>query len=390
MRRNNIVLVLLLLTLLALLCSCANSPEEDNLQAWLESAQLDAQETPDELYAKALQEEILTIYTISTRITSTKTSFEKQYPGLRVQVVDVRSTEMIEMLINNYERGDYACDVVICNDNNGEFFEKILQQQIAFPYFPYDIVPMLKENHTENELVFLDELQMFYYNSKVFAQCPIENIWQLCEPQYQGKIYMPSPLRSFSTYGFCAMSLTQSEALAQAYYDYCGNALVIPADKTAAEIFWEALAPNIHFTNSSDEVAEAVGNTDDTAFFGLMISSKERLKTVGYHMEPIYRLAPFAASSASTSITIAAGAQNINTAKLFVRWLLGETDGTGEGYTPYQTPGTWSPRTDVPDGSDVPLEDVDLIWLDKRYMQQNRSSINEFLSEILLINSEEN
>ena len=44
-----------------------------------------------ELYDKALEEGTIIVYTVSTRTVDVKESFEKEYPGLTVEVRDLRS-----------------------------------------------------------------------------------------------------------------------------------------------------------------------------------------------------------------------------------------------------------------------------------------------------------
>ena len=377
--------ITLFLGSLMMLTACTSEADKTGqvMQEWLQTARLTAEETPEELYQKALLEDTLVIYTITTRITEVKKSFEEQYPGLYVEVRDVRSTEMDDMVTANAATSRYECDIVICNDNSAELTETLVDTGLIYPYIPYDIAPKLKKGHGEEQLYYLDEAQLLYYNTAIYDTVPIQNIWELCEEQYKGKIYMPSPMRSFSTYGFCAMVLSESDALAQAYLDYAGTVLDVPKGKTASEVFLEKLTQNVQFSNSSDEVVEAIGSAVGTGHFGIMISSKERLRAVGYHMAPVYQMNPFSGSYASTSIMVAGGSRNISSAKLFIRWLLGETDGTGEGYKPYQTAGTWSPRDDVPDGNDVPQSEIDLLWLDKNYMKENRDYLNSFFEGLL-------
>jgi len=383
MRKRFFYALLGLFILLTASCAPQVDKKTKAMYTWLQTANLSAQETPQELYQKALEEDTLVVYTITSRITEVKKSFEAQYPGLYVEVQDVKSGEILGMVQENYASGRFACDIVICNDNNAEPSAALVDTRIIYPYIPFDIAPKLKEGHGEDQLYFLDEAQMIYYNSAIYNKVPIQNIWELCEEQYKNKVYMPTPLRSSSTYGFCAMILSRPEEMAQAYRDYAGKTLEVPEGKNAAEVFLERLVQNVLFTNSSDEVVEAIGSVAGTGPFGIMISSKHRLKEVGYHVEPIYRLNPFCGSYAYTSVMIAGGARNINSAKLFVRWLLGETDGTGEGYKPYQTSGTWSARMDVPDGNDVAQSEIDLLWLDKEYMKKNREYITAFYESLL-------
>lgn len=376
---NRIKAIILCISVLLLTTGCGG----DKKAEWLKDADLSAEETSDELYEKALKEDTLVIYSISTRITEVKQSFERQYPGLAVEVIDVRSDSIVNMVESDNNSGKSGSDIVICNDNSGELSEKLIDTGFIYPYIPYDIAPKLRAGHGGRELLFLDEAQLLYYNSEVYNENPITNIWELCEEQYRGKIYMPSPLRSYSTYGFCAMTMSKSEELRKAYSDYSGTELEIPDGKTAAEVFWEKLSVNVCFTNSSDETAEALGSATGKAHFGLMISSKQRLKGVGYHFEPIYKLNPFSGSYASTSVMITAGSKNISSAKLFIRWLLGEADGSGEGALPYKTEGTWSVRNDVSDGNAMPLSEIDLLWLDKDYMKKNKDCIAEFFTNIV-------
>ena len=75
--------------------------------------------------------------------------------------------------------------------------------------------------------------------------------------------------------------------------------------------------------------------------------------------------------------------QNINSAKLFIRYLLGETDGKGEGILPFTTLGTWSAREDVADGDIVPLSQLDVKYLNKKFIYENRQNIIEFWETIL-------
>ena len=288
------------------------------------------------------------------------------------------------MVLENYRNENYVCDLVICSDCDGSLYKELIEPGIIYPYIPWDIAPNMKEGHTDKELVFLGEAMMFVYNDEVFETQPVENIWELTEDTYKGKIIMANPLSSFSTYGFCTALVTESDKMEKSYEDYFGEPLLVPEGKCAGEIFWEMAAPNIIFTNSSDEVMEGVSNGGtDGICIGIMISSKLRYRELGYPLVPVYDLNPFAAVYTPNSVMIAGGSKNINSAKLFIRYLLGETDGTGEGLNPYSTVGTWSARTDVADGNPVPLSEMDVIYLDKEYIYNNREKMLTFWGKLL-------
>lgn len=380
-----IVVVMGIFTLLGLGgCADKQTSKEAYMEEWLREANLKDTYTKEELYQKSLKEDTLVIYSVSSRIFDVKDSFEKEYPGLTVEIKDVRGNDIVGQLQKNHEEENYQCDLVVCSDNDGSLFKDLIEPGIIYPYIPYDIAPVMKEGHTSGELIFLGETLMLFYNGEMFDDVPIKNIWELTEDKYKGKIIMANPLRSFSTYGFSAMLIQKSEQLAEAYKEYAGKELLLSKGETAGEHLWDKVTYNAVFTSSSDEVAEGIGNSGQDGYaIGVMISSKMRLKELGYNFEPIYRLKPFTGVYTPNDIMMAGGAQNINTAKLFIRYLLGETDGTGEGMLPYSTVGTWSTRTDVPDGNDVPLSEMDIINLDREYIYENREKLNVLFEKTL-------
>lgn len=387
-------MIALCILLMIGMTGCGNKNQDNQrtreMEQWVEEANLTGKESAEELYQAALGEDTLVIYSVSSRVFDVKESFEKEYPGLTVEVKDIRGQDLVNMLLTNYEEGNFDCDLVLCSDSDGSLQKKLLEPGLIYTYIPWDIESHMKEEHTEDALDIVGELLMLFYNENVFDESPIRNIWELTEEQYKGKIIMASPLSSFSTYGFCSTLLSESQKIAEAYETYSGDELQIPEGKTAGEVFWEQASENIVFTNSSDEVLEGIGGSGgDEYSIGIMISSKMRYQELGYHFAPIYQLNPFSAVYTPNSITIAGGSKNVNCAKLFIRYLLGETDGTGEGITPYMTRGTWSVRTDIPDANPVPLSDIDYIPMNKTYLFENRDAMNSFWQELLKRNGSE-
>ncbi len=80
---------------------------------------------------------------------------------------------------------------------------------------------------------------------------------------------------------------------------------------------------------------------------------------------------------------MAGGAKNVNAAKLFIRWLLGETDGQGEGYQPYLQSGAWSVRSDVQDDTGVNVQDLNLWQIDKTYLYEHYEDFLVFWESLL-------
>ena len=357
------------------------SPE---MEAWLATANLTAKEAPDELYEKALSEDTLVIYSNSTRLMDVKDSFEKQYPGLTVYVEDVRSVNLIETVSRNFNNKDYTCDIVFCDDN-GILSQEFVPKGILFKYVPYDISEKIMPESNRDLLSVVVELQQAFYNSEVYGSPPIHNWWELTEEKYKDKVVMPSPLKSNSSMGFYSMIIKNSEIMKKAYYDLYGKEIPLRPNETAGEAYWRMMFENgLCLVNSSDEVFEMVGTPGQTnPPIGIMISSKIRTRELGYEIQPIFDMDNFTGTYSSNCIMLAGGCKNINSAKLFIRWVLGESDGKGEGYKPYLQNGAWSVRTDVQSQSEVKLDEIKWLALDTKYIYENKKNTEEILQMFL-------
>lgn len=350
---------------------------------WLKEAKLEADETAEELYEAALAENTLIVYTVSTRITTVKESFEKAYPGLSVEVRDLRSPNLVESVWLNYSTSGSNCDVVICNDNSGSFYSRLVKTGAVVPYLPSDIRSKMQPECVEDTITFLNEAELFFYNTERYAKCPISNVWELTDEKYLGKIYVPNPLRSFSTYALFGSILEQSDELAAAYVSLYGAQPVLNEGESVAELFLRELSKNVIYTNSSDEVYEAFGVNGGKADFGIMVSSKLRMQDYGYGFEPIYDLVPFCGCKTSFAVMMASGSENVNTGKLFIRYLLGESDGQGEGYKPFLTKGTWPTRCDVESNNTIEMSQINLLNPDQKELSAKSTQIEAFFETII-------
>lgn len=360
---------------------CENKVETEN--TWLQDAKLDETETVDELYRLALKEDTLIVYTVSTRITKVKESFEKEYPGLSVEVRDLRSPDLVEAVWTNFSENGSECDVVICNDNSGYFYEKLVKTGAVAAYMPSDIKPKMFSDCIGESITFINEAELICYNTEKFSECPIKNIWELTDEKYAEKIYVPNPIRSFSTYALFGSILDESEALEEAYITLYGRAPELGDNNSVSELFLSELSKNVVYTNSSDEVYEALGTTGGKAELGIMVSSKLRMQDYGYSFDAIYDLDPFCGCKTSFAVMIASGSKNVNTAKLFVRYLLGEADGTGDGYKPYLTKGTWSARADVINENEMTIPIGKLLIPNQKLLSEKSKQNEAFFEKII-------
>ncbi|MEM1485607.1 hypothetical protein V6615_12145 [Oscillospiraceae bacterium PP1C4] len=384
--KRRLLMLLALSMVVNIFSGCANQtkPQEKDMEQWLQNANLSAHETKEELYQKALQEHGLVIYTNTSRISDVKRSFEKEYPGLVVELSDMRSNTIPPAVLHNYDNREYAIDLVVCPDTDGVISNELLDKGILYTYVPYDIRKHLRADHCQDDLMFLGEAVMLFYNTRSNSSSPVRNWWQLTEAAFHGRVFLPNPLSSTSTYSFFELIVKNADQMASSYQEYYGQKLVLPEDTNAGEYFLERLIQNAALLNSSDEVLEAVSSSGgENDAVGIMISSKIRKTAIGYDVGIAYNLSPFDGVYTPSSIFIAGGSPNVNTAKLFIRWLLGEEDGTGEGAAPYLTDGTWSPRTDIQSAAEYGLDQLNLWQTDKDYCYTHLETFRQYWLELL-------
>jgi len=356
------------------------APQQKDMEQWLKTARLDAKESPEELYAAALKEDTLVIYSVTTRMLDVKESFERAYSGLTVDVRDIRQSDIHKALVENYQNRKYDCDIAVFTDSDTELTSNLIPNGILYKYAPYDIADKLLPGHNGPTLEFLGEAVQLFYNDEVFDAPPVKNWWELTEPRFRGRVWVPSAPRSATTFALIGAMVQKNDEMAKAYKELYGYDLDIPEGSSAGKIFWKMLMQNdVHIANSSDEVVEAVGlpGQKDPPV-GIMVSSKVRMRDIGFAIQPVYDLAPSAGVYVPNSVMLAGGAKNINAAKLFIRWLLGEADGKGEGYKPYLQNGTWSVRSDVSSQTSTSLEEVGFWQIDKEYIAKHRKDIDDY------------
>ena len=130
---------------------------KDTMDIWLEQSQLDHADNKEQLYEAALLEGTLVIYSVSSRVFEVAELFQQEYPGLTVEIKDVRGDDVVNQLLYNNENEIYECDLVICSDNDGRLFKDLIEPGIIYSYMPQDIKPhMLRQQ--SNRVDFLGGL----------------------------------------------------------------------------------------------------------------------------------------------------------------------------------------------------------------------------------------
>ena len=345
-------------------------------------------QSPEELYAAALDEGVLTIYTVSTRMLDVAASFEAEYPGLSVKVLDIRADELANMVADDALSGAGGCDLIFCTDVDGAISRNFIPNGLAHAYFPPDIADKLTDTSGGQMTPVVAEIIAIAYNDAVYSQPPVSNWWALTQPEWYGRVYCPNPARSVTTLAAFTTMLQYEALWAQSYEEYYGKPFADETGEGAAKAYLRALVENgLFITNSSDEVIEAEGApSNQSPGIGIMVSSKLRMREIGYSVAPVYDAAPYCGVVNPIHIMIADGSPNVNSAKLFVRWLLGEADGQGAGYAPYLQNGAWSMRTDVDSQAEVALAGLDVRYTDGAFVYDRKAELLDFWQQLIAEN----
>lgn len=354
-------------------------------QEWAKKVGMDIMDEPvDVIYEKAKKEGKVVVYSISSRIKKVKASFEKKYPGVTVEAYDLSTNELLEKFGREYKSGIRNADLVHIKDQHGEIYNNYVKRGIFHNYYPADICKHIDEKYRKYAMPLYIELNQWFYNTQKYPDAPpIDSWWDLTRPEWKGKFLMNNPLDNISTMAILTALVQNSEDLAKDYKREFGEEIKLSDGcKNAGEELIKRLAANKPvYIHSSDEIVQNVGTPDQAdPPVGYASSSKMRqVKDKGYTMNVMTKILPTTGIPAQNNLYIANECQHPYAAKLLLRWMLGEADGKGEGFKPFNTLGGWPVRDDVElaKGS-TPLKDIPLWPDDPEYIYQHISEMNDF------------
>ncbi|WP_435168471.1 ABC transporter substrate-binding protein [Paenibacillus glycanilyticus] len=340
-----------------------------------------AAESVDELYAKAKEEGKLIVYSTSGRANDAAETFMKQYPGIKVEVSKVKSDEMMDKVTKEQDAGQFNPDVIITKEVSGAVEEEMVMTGRYIKYLPEDIAPMVDEPYRTQAEAYANyvEFRTLFYNKSTYAEAPVTNWWDLTTPEFKGKVYTADPLSSPAFMDLFTTMVINSDDMAAAYKEKFGKDIVLNGTDNAGYEFIKELFDNdLIVLKGSDDVLDAIGKAKSDAL-GLAVSgdvSKNEEK--GWTIAPIYDIKPKTSVPDSGYFFIANKAPHEAAAKLFIRWMMGEKDGTGEGLAPFNEVGSWVPRSDVKTKNDISFEELNLWLFDGDALYKTAPKVRDF------------
>ncbi|ACS98964.1 ABC transporter substrate-binding protein [Paenibacillus sp. JDR-2] len=362
----------------------SDAPASTNANATVPSADpsaAPAAESVDELYAKAKEEGKLIVYSTSGRANDAAETFMKQYPGIKVEVSKVKSDEMMDKVTKEQDAGQFNPDVILTKEVSGAVEEEMVMTGRYIKYLPEDIAPMVDEPYRTQAEAYANyvEFRTLFYNKSTYAEAPVTNWWDLTTPEFKGKVYTADPLSSPAFMDLFTTMVINSDDMAAAYKEKFGKDIVLNGTDNAGYEFIQELFDNgLIVLKGSDDVLDAIGKAKSEAL-GLAVSgdvSKNEEK--GWTIAPIYDIKPKTSVPDSGYFFIANKAPHEAAAKLFIRWMMGEKDGSGEGLAPFNEVGSWVPRSDVKTKNDISFEELNLWLFDGDALYKTAPKVRDF------------
>ena len=273
---KRILSVLLALVMMLALASAASA---ETVQKALEAA---ASMSNEELYAKA-KEEIaagaqLNFYSTTSFAEKAAANFENDYPDLAGKIIyaEIDDGETYTKLTNQIGSGVKDSPDMALVQNGPDLKVNLLEDALSYNYFPAalaDVVPEAYQNPTV--VTFINSLMI--YNNKE-GSVGVTNVWQLVEPEWQGKVFFKDPTNETVNLNFLIMltSPEWTDKMATAYEAYYGKAWESGEFASASYQWIDGFLKNVNYTfTSASKIATGIAS-GAPGNMGIFVFSKLR------------------------------------------------------------------------------------------------------------------
>lgn len=370
---------------LCLMMSCAAVLAD---QQWAIDNGLNKTETVEELYAAALEEGgVLNLYGCSGRDEVVANAFMEEYPGITVNFYDLGINEMLEKFTREYEAGIHTADVLQLKEQSGSITNEYIAQGLLHNYHPEDIFGDVNPEYL-CVTPFVIELCWWSYNTELHESMPISSWWDLTKEEWRGKYVVLDPTSEPDLIVLFENMIRYADDMAADYERVFGEPITLAENEPNAGYAWiNRFANNgIILETANGTIVKDVGGLKGLkdAPLGYGVSSMLRKRdsdgfVIG--VDP----AAFQDKTPSTAISfmvaqITDQCEHPNAAKLFVRYICGEVDHTGEGLKPFLVAGSYPV---FPNSPEIPyecpsFESISTFELDFDYYYDNYYDVYDY------------
>ena len=339
--------------------------------------------THEELVEAAKKEGKLVVYSNTSRISQAAEKFTAKY-GIEVEASNLKDGELIEKVTREVSGNISGADLVLIQDS-GRVYGQLIAPGYLVNYVPESMKDVIPEQY-QNPLAFHFVNKVFIFNDELVQDDVIENVWELTEEKWSGKVQFKDPSQEGVNSNFLTMLTSEkwSKELENAYEDFYGEPLELTTENAGYEWIKRFFNNGVVLGNSDTTISENVGikGQPDTRM-GLFVFSKTRYdEAKNLTLKAMTDVKPFSGFYYPLFLQLTANASSPNAAKLMVEFLL-----TDEGFEPWSKDvGAYSSNPQIlVNEDDHPLSfwEERLIVEDPVYLYENRAKVEEFYTKIL-------
>jgi len=289
-----------------------------------------AQEDWEEIVAAAKEEGEVTIYSTTSRVYDAAELFEAEY-GIKVDAHRLSEVELIERVRAESQTGQQNMDIVIIEDLT-TMRELLIRPGHLVNYIPPEAKANIPEKY--HEPLVLGYINRIYgYNTEVYYEEPIENIWQFTDPEWAGRFMIRDPQITGEHLNYFSEIVRRSDEMAASYEEFYGEPLEITEDNAGLE-FIKRLAENDPVVMDSDtRISEAVGTRgqeDPPIGFTYVYSKHRDIENKNLALDYMRNIEPNLGYYYGLYVQLASEARHPNAAKVLANFLVGP-----EGFSPW-------------------------------------------------------
>jgi iron(III) transport system substrate-binding protein len=383
-RRRALALAALPLTITLAACGGGAPTTGDQAAASATPHALDSA-SHDELVDLAIEEGQVTVYSFTSRIAQVEEAFEEEYPDIDFIGHDISSSEQITRLQSEVEAGTPSADVAYISDAPVVITE-LLESGVLSNYVPQRVADSVPQEYQEPLLANRLSTKILMYNEEAHPDgSPIENLWQLTEDEWNGRVVMVDPSVRGDYLDLMTEFVRQSDALAQAHEEHFGSPIELSdgVENAGEQFITDLYANGLVLVDDTDNVNAAVGATDqdDPPVGFTSYSDRRDNEEEGWALQASLGTTPSVGITFPAYIGMVKDAENPAAARLAADFLMGDDTPTGgPGYEPFYVPGDYPVRTDMEMPQDAAgLDELGAWDIDPQETATIRGDVADFL-----------
>ena len=314
----------------------------------------------DKLVAAAQAEGSLVARWQSGRAPQAAQAFEAKYGIKTVASPRFDDSENIERLRREVQAKNVQVDI-LGMDDGAIILSEFIPKGMTVSWTPPDLAQYIDDKEEYPQVVYWQPC-IIGYNSAVYSQSPIKNLWELTEPQWKGRFVTCDPQIQPYMWHFFAAAIDHGDEFAAAYEQRYNKKLVTKYENAGWEWVAQLFANSPIAVEHDTEVAKAIGSPGQTnPPIGIHTLTRHRdAKEQNLHLGFDPNVIPAVGFAMPTYMVIPVDAPHPNAARLWARFLL-----TEEGSFPWtNVVGGFSPNQTISASTSNPYTSLWGEWLD--------------------------